>query len=151
MSAATQARALVESLLNGHLSTQVHEDQAHHTRIPTPYIPLRYSPATSVTAVTINGTAVLATLYSFTPLLLVREDGDNWPTGRVLVTYTTGWDEGYEPAEVQEAIALASAWFESNPGAGITSFREGNEAVTVTSDAEGPGVIRRLLRPWVRP
>jgi len=120
-------------------------------RIPSPYLPLRYSPATAITSVTIAGVAVDADDYSFTPLLLVREDGEEWPTSRILVTYTTGWANGYEPDGVVEALALAEAWFGTNPGAGITSFREGNEQATVTESATGPAVIKALLQPWARP
>jgi hypothetical protein len=144
-----QARALVASLLNGDLDQREHTLQAHTMRVPSPVLPLRVTPVTSVTTITINGSTVDAGDYSFTPFALVREDGD-WPVGRALVTYTTGWVEGLEPIAVQEAITLAAAWLAANPGSGVTQYREGAEAATVDSQA-GLGSIRALLNPWVRP
>lgn len=87
-----------------------------------------------------------------TPFALVREDGGAWPTGVILVTYTTGWTQGSEPQEVQDALQLASEWLETHPGAGITQFRAGEETATrEASDGRGPAAIRELLAKWVRP
>lgn len=151
MSSATQARALVASLLRGDLETTVHTSQVQVLRFEASVLPLRRTPVTAVSSVMVDGSAV--TEYSFTPFALVREPtsltGPLWPAGVVTVTYTTGWDEGYEPSEVQEAIALATQHFDANPGSGITSFREGAESVTV-SQQEALAAILRLLGPWVR-
>lgn len=149
MSSATQARALVASLLRGDLDATVHTSQLHVLRFPGVILPLRRSPVTAVNAVVIDGATIDSTAYSFTPFALVREDGENWPVGQAHITYTTGWDEGYEPPEVQEAIALATTFFDGNPGAGVTSFREGAEAVTVDQQ-QAVRAIRSLLAKWVR-
>ena len=153
MSSATQARALVASLLRGDLETTVHTSQAQVLRFPSSVLPLRRTPVTAVTSVVINGSVVDSSEYTFTPFALVREPISSseriWPDGVVTVSYTTGWDEGYEPPEVQEAITLATAYFDGNPGSGVTSFREGAEAVTVSHEA-ALNAVKRLLGPWVR-
>lgn len=150
MSSATQARALIAALLNGDLTQQT-RTEAHTLRFPRDTIPLRHSPATAITSVTIDDAVIDPSLYSFTPFTLDREDGSEWPAGRITIEYKTGWVEGSEATNVLEALALATAWFDTNPGAGITSFREGAEAATVTDSSTGPGVIKTLIAPWVRP
>lgn len=153
MSTATQARALVANLLRGDLVTTVHSSQAQVLRFPSSVLPLRATPVTAVNTVQVDGATVESSEYSFTPFALVREptsiSGPLWPAGVIRVTYTTGWDEGYEADAVLEAIALATAYYDTNPGAGITSFREGAEAVTVGAE-HSLGAIRALLAPWVR-
>lgn len=153
MSSATQARALVANLLRGDLETTVHTSQAQVLRFPSSVLPLRATPVTAVTSVLVDGATVESSEYTFTPFALVREptsgSGPLWPAGVVTVTYTTGWDEGYEPDEVKEALALATQYFDTNPGAGVTSFREGAEAATVDQQ-EAVRAIRSLINPWVR-
>jgi len=103
----------------------------------------------------VDGSAV--TEYSFTPFTLVREPtsltGPLWPAGIVTVTYTTGWDEGYEPAEVQEALAQATAWFDANPGVGVSLVSIGGETVQRGLELTRFGIdlTKRLLQKWVRP
>lgn len=150
MTSQEKARALVARLLNGDLVRVEHVEQRHELRFPTPLLPARRTPVTSVTSVSVNGRVVDASDYSFTPFALAREDGEAWPAGFVRVTYATGWAEGSEPAEVKAALAQAAAWFDANPGTGVTSFREGAEAVTVDARQALEG-IRALLQPWVRP
>jgi hypothetical protein len=148
MSAADQARSLVASILNGDLAAVTRTAQRHDLRFTARVLPLRNSPATAVSAVTIDGDTVDASDYTLTPHSLVREDGLDWPLTPILVTYTTGWVEGEEPQPVQDAIDLAEGWLTG--GADITSYRAGAEAVTRDS-GQANATIKALVAPWVRP
>ena len=146
----TQARSLVARLLGGDLDAVTRTAERHTLRFASPVLPLRHTPVTAVANVTIDGTIIDPDAYTFTPFALVREDGEDWPAGTIYVTYSTGWTEGAEAQEVQDALALATEWLDGHPGAGITSFREGAEAVTVDAQA-ALNAIKRLLAKWVRP
>ena len=150
---ATQARSLVARLLGGDLTAVSRTAERHTLRFAQPVLPLRHTPVTAVSTVTVDGTAQASSDYSVTPFALEREDGGTWPAGAtILVTYTTGWTEGSEPQEVQDALQLASEWLETHPGSGISQFRAGEETATrEASDGRGPAAIRELLAKWVRP
>lgn len=149
----TQARSLVARLLGGDLDAVTRTAERHTLRFASPVLPLRHTPVTAVSSVTVDGEAVDSGAYSVTPFALVREDGGQWPAGSaILVTYTTGWTEGAEAQEVQDALALATEWLDAHPGTGITQFRAGEESATREStDGRGPHVIRELLAKWRRP
>lgn len=147
-----QARALVASILNGDLDLAEHTMQLHTLRLSATHLPLRRGPATSVEAVHVDGAALDPEAYSLTPFALVREDGHLWPAAATIrITYSSGWQEGNEPLEIQEALILAEQWFDTNPGAGITSVRIGNESVTraTSEDGTGPAAIEALIRRWI--
>src|SRR5690606_12407030 len=147
----TQARSLVARLLGGDLDAVTRTAERHTLRFASPVLPLRHTPATAVSSVTVDGKAVDSGAYSVTPFALVREDGGQWPAGAtILVTYTTGWTQGNEAQDIQDALQLAAEYLDAHPGMGITSFREGAEAVTVDAQA-ALDAIRRLLAKWVRP
>ena len=150
----TQARALVASLLRGDLDAVTHTSQRHELRFAAQVLPLRRTPVTAVSSVTVAGEAVDSGAYSVTPFALVREDGGQWPAGAaIIVTYTTGWAQGGEPAEVQEALAQATAWFDANPGVGVSLVSIGGETVQRGLELTKFGIdlTKRLLQKWVRP
>lgn len=149
----TQARTLVARLLGGDLDAVTHTSQRHELRFAAQVLPLRRTPVTAVSSVTVDGEAVDSGDYTVTPFGLVREDGDEWPAGvEILVTYTTGWQAGSEAQEVQDALTLATEWLDVHPGAGITSFTAGAESASrEATDGRGPNVIRELLAKWRRP
>src|SRR5690606_231793 len=150
----TQARSLVARLLGGDLAAVTRTAERHTLRFASPVLPLRHSPATAVASVTVDGEAVDSGAYSVTPFALVREDGEAWPAGAaILVTYTTGWTQGSEPADVQEALAQATAWFDANPGVGVSLVSIGGETVQRGLELTRFGIdlTKRLLQKWVRP
>lgn len=151
MSAESQARAIVNALLGGHLVTEQHASQLHVMRIESPVLPLRASPATAVSSVVIDGGTIDSDAYSFTPFCLVREDGEAWPCGSITVTYSTGWDAGSEPAAIQEALAIIEARLTARPDDSVRS--EAADDIKVVYAATTSGVTaseRALLAPWIR-
>lgn len=146
-----QARSLVATILNGDLNLVEHTLQLHTLRFPATVLPLRRAPATSVATVRIDGANVPPENYSLTPFALIREDGQAWPAANIRVSYTSGWEEGEEPADVKAALDLAEQWLATNPGTGITSVRIGNESATraTSEDGTGPAAIEALIRRWI--
>lgn len=152
MSAATQARALIKAILNGNLSQVTHTAEVMRLAHASKHLPVAHAPITEVSTVQVGTSSVLTgdtDGWTFTPFQLVRTPGYHWPAGvNITVTYKTGWPAGDEPEVVQEAIALATAWFDTNPAAGVSSFSAGGESVSVDHD-RSMGLIKSLLRRWV--
>lgn len=152
-STTTQARSLVARLLGGDLTTVTYTAERHNLRFTARVLPLRHTPVTAVANVTIDGETIDPDAYTVTPFALVREDGEDWPAGTIYVTYSTGWTEGSEAQEVQDALLLAKEWLDTHPSTGINTFSAGSEMAVRGLELSKLGLdaIRDLIAKWRRP
>ena len=112
---------------------------------------MRYTPVTSVTSVTTNGTALTAEDYSVTPFGLQRAPPREW-SGAIEVEYVTGWSTGEEPEAIIEAMDAIERWLNTRPEAGITRETVDGVGTVVRSEAASgpPDIARLLLKRWTR-
>lgn len=138
------SRALIESIINGEL-TQASREETVRLRFARPYLPLTHTPVTAVASVVIGDDTIAAGDYRGTPNGLFRLDGSDWPTGDIVVTYSTGWVVASEPAEVLAALARADTL-----DLGVVGEKVGD--LSVQRDAGATlASIRALVKRWVRP
>jgi hypothetical protein len=151
------ANAIISSFIRASVTPR-----EHATRItlhaPRTFLPLRHTPVTSVTTLTMNGEPLPVTgddgahtVYDVTPFGLERTDDLAW-NGVITVEYQTGWEAGSEPDDILEATRLIEAWLTTSPEAGVTSESvDGVGSVTRGQTAlDVPAAAANLLRKYVR-
>lgn len=81
----------------------------------------------------------------------------HYPTGwsygtRVRVTYTAGYEEGDEPAQIRSAVLyLVSERWNARGKEGLQSESVGGYQYTMASAITDRGIVADLLAPWKRP
>lgn len=157
MATADAAKAIAASIINGDILETTYTSETHVVRIASPYLPLKQSPATTITTVVVGDSTTVAAGdddgFTFTPFGLERKYPYKWPVGKVTVTYTTGWQAGSEPTNVSEALSMLETWVDSKPELRAAKIEVGDEAVWLRTDngvEAPPGSVAALLRKWVR-
>jgi len=162
MASVDSARALVQKWLGDYLETAVITSEEVVIAIPSRYLPLPNGAITTAPTSILVGTSTVspgdADGYTTERFGLRRVFGTVWPSGvQLTATYTVGWANGSEPAEIQEAITVLTNWYDTNPGAGLGEVDIGNARASRigANRADGevvpPFHVRELLKGWVVP
>lgn len=139
-----QANALLDDASNiirsyvGQAINYVADDTVELLGVEEPYLNLPETPVISVSAVSVDGTALTTDEYSLVGNRLYRSSG--WGDGvddLVSVTYTHGHDE--IPGLIV-AITLQVAGRVYNNPTGVKSTSLGDYSVSYSAGADGPGI-----------
>lgn len=158
MASADAALGIAEAIINGNITQTTHTSEVQRVRLPTEYLPLKNGPVISVSSVTVGESDTVAAGdtdgFTVEAFGLRRKYPYTWPTGKIAVTYVTGWDAGARPSEVDEALTMLTTWVDSEPELNISRIDIGDESVTRREGEEAhrpPDAARKLLQRWVKP
>ena len=144
------ARVTVNDTIRGDITLATHTNERHTLRVNCHTLELRHHPVTNVDTVVVGSTALTSDDYEVTPFGIHAFEA--FPAGtRIVVTYTSGWNDGDEPLDIKEAMRLIDAHSSLNPDSGITEYREGDQVVKRMVTQGIPERARLLLQRWVRP
>jgi hypothetical protein len=150
------ALALAERLINGSITLATVTSERVVLRHSHEWLPLKRGPVTSVTSLSITGTAQTGSDddgWEVERFGLRRKWPYTWPAGElILVTYTVGWEVASRPNEIAEAITLLETWVDTKPEVALASVKIGDESATyrASNTAEAPPVVDTLLARWKR-
>jgi len=156
VASADVALALAERLMNGSITLATVTSERVVLRHAHEWLPLRRGPVTSVTTLSITGSAKTAGAddgWEVGRFGLRRKWPYTWPADElILVTYTVGWAVVDRPAEITQALALLETWVDTKPEVALTSVKVGDESATFRagSTSEAPPVVDSLLARWKR-
>jgi len=150
------ALALAERLINGSITLATVTSERVVLRHSHEWLPLKRGPVTSVTSLSITGTAQTGSDddgWEVERFGLRRKWPYTWPAGElILVTYTVGWEVSSRPNEIAEAITLLTTWVDSKPEVATQSVSVGGESAMLATylNVEVPRIAHELLGRWKR-